>query len=176
MASPWRIERFDKSQHDRSDFDCGKAPLTEWIQKYVSQYERKDLCRTYVATRHGESRILGYYTVSNHRVTYETLPENEAKGLPNIGIPVALIGRLAVDASVQGLGLGKLLLLDSLRRVSFLADRIGIRAVEVEAIDDDARRFYQRYGFISLRDDPKHLILTLRVVRELDLPPLETRI
>jgi GNAT superfamily N-acetyltransferase len=87
-------------------------------------------------------------------------------------MPVVLIGRLAVDLSSQGQGLGEFLLIDALRRAEYLASRIGIRAVEVEAINDVARRFYEKYGFLSLKDDPRQLLLPMQVIRKLRLPPL----
>ena len=87
-------------------------------------------------------------------------------------MPVVLIGRLAVDRSMQGKGLGEFLLIDALRRAEFLATKIGVRAVEVDAINDDAKRFYERYGFLTLKDNPRHLFLPIRVIRKLQLPPL----
>jgi GNAT superfamily N-acetyltransferase len=72
---------------------------------------------------------------------------------------------------MQGQGLGGDLLVDALRRVQFLADEIGIRAVEVDAIDDAARRFYERNGFVPLLDNPRHLFLPVRVIRALKLSP-----
>ncbi len=89
-----------------------------------------------------------------------------------MAIPVVLLGRLAVDRSVQGQGLGELLLLDALRRAQHIADEIGVRAVEVDAIGEKARAFYARYGFVQLVDDPNHLFLSLQVIRKLALSPL----
>jgi GNAT superfamily N-acetyltransferase len=105
-------------------------------------------------------------------VSYEALPVDQAKGLPRIDLPVVLIGRLAVDRRVQGRRLGEFLLIDALRRAEYLAGKLGIRAVEVHAINDEARRFYERYGFLSLLDDPRHLFLPMHIVRKLKLPPL----
>jgi GNAT superfamily N-acetyltransferase len=92
--------------------------------------------------------------------------------LPKIAVPVVLLGRLAVDRTVQGQGLGAHLLIDALRRTECLAEAVGIRAVEVDAIDDAARRFYLKFGFGPLADDPNHLFLPLHVIRKLRLPPL----
>jgi len=167
----WDIERLART-HDRSQFDCGVATLNDWIQKLASQHERRDLARAYVAVQSGDTRVLGYYAISNHRVSYETLQEDQAKGLPRIDVPVVLLGRLAVDRSAHGQGLGEFLLLDVLRRASHIADQIGVRAVEVDAIDDTAKRFYQKYGFVSLLDDERHLYLPMQVIRKLELPPL----
>ena len=91
--------------------------------------------------------------------------------MPRLDVPVVLLGRLAVDRSVQGQGLGSLLLIDALRRAQHLAEHVGIRAVEVDAIDEAARQFYSRFGFVPLLDDPNHLFLPMPVIRKLGLPP-----
>jgi GNAT superfamily N-acetyltransferase len=168
----WNVEPFDRVQHDRSDFDCGVLSLNDWLTTKVSQFEKKDLARTYALVQTGTKIIKGYYSLSNHTVVYGTLPAEQAKGLPQIDMPVVLIGRFAVDLSVQGQKLGEFMLIDALRRAEYLAAKIGIRAVEVHAIDLSARRFYERYGFLTLLDDPNHLFLPMNVVRQLKLPPL----
>jgi len=169
--SDWVIERLTK-EHDRSSFCCGQATLDDWLKHRASQFDNRDLARAYVAIRKGTSAVLGFYAISNHRVSYEALPADQAKGLPQIEIPVVLLGRLAVDQSVQGQGLGELLLVDALRRSQHIADQIGVRAVEVDAIDEKARAFYSKYGFVQLVDDPNHLFLPMQVIRKLNLPPL----
>ncbi len=170
--SRWIIEPFEKKRHDRTGFDCGIAALNDWLATQVSQFDKKDLARTYVLVRREEAVVKGYYALSNHTVVYEALPNDQAKGLPPIDMPVVLIGRLAVDLSTQGEGLGEFLLVDALRRTEYLADRIGIQAVEVDAINQAAKRFYERCGFLSLADDPHHLFLPMKVIRKLKLPPL----
>jgi GNAT superfamily N-acetyltransferase len=170
--SAWSIAPFDRQKHDRSDFDCGIPILNEWLATKVSQFERKDLARTYVLLEAGHTIVKGYYAISNHTVVYDCLPADQAKGLPQIDMPVMLIGKLAVDRSVQRQRLGEFLLIDALRRAEYLATKIGIRAVEVDAINDTANLFYKRYGFLSLSDDPCHLFLPMSVIRNLQLPPL----
>ena len=170
MAPPdWAIERLAK-RHDRASFSCGQPTLDDWLKHRATQYVKRDLTRVYVATRTGESVVLGYHAMSNHRVSYESLPTEQAKGLPQIDIPVILLGRLAIDRSVQGQGLGELLLLDALRRAHDVANHIGVRAVEVDAINEGARSFYAKYGFVQLTDDPNHLFLPMQVIRKLNLP------
>ncbi len=146
--------------------------LNDWLTTKVSQFEKKDLARTYVLMETGSNLVKGYYALSNHTVIYESLTADQAKGLPQIDMPVVLIGRLAVDRSVQGRKLGESLLIDALRRAEYLAAKIGIRAVEVDAINPSARCFYERYGFLSLSDDPHHLFLPMHIIRKLQLPPL----
>lgn len=170
--SPWTIESFDRNRHNRSGFDCGHPLLNDWLATKAGQFERKDLARVYVLVAAGETTVKGYYALSSHTVGFEALPEDQAKGLPRIDMPVVLIGRLAVDRSTQGQGLGEFLLIDALRRAEYLANKVGIRAVEVHAINDAARQFYEKYGFLSLQDDPQHLFLPMHVIRKLKLPPL----
>lgn len=169
MAS-WVIHRLDKG-HDRSAFDCGQPMLNDWLKDRAGQFDRRDLSRTFVATRPGEKLVVGYYAISTHRVVYDALPASETKGLPRLDVPVVLIGRLAVDHTVQGQGLGALLLVDSLRRSLQISEQIGIRAVEVDALDEVAKNFYLKFGFRSLLDDPRHLFLPMHEIRKLKLDP-----
>lgn len=167
----WTIRRLDKD-HDRSAFDCGQRILNEWLKDRAGQFDRRDLSRTFVATRPDDVLVVGYYAVSTHRVVYEALPATEAKGLPRLDVPVVLIGRLAVDHTVQGQGLGALLLVDALRRSLQISEQVGIRAVEVDALDDVARKFYLKFGFRSLLDDPRHLFLPMHEIRKLKIDPI----
>jgi GNAT superfamily N-acetyltransferase len=170
-AANWIIERLG-GRHDRTGFACGQAALDDWIKLRAGQYDKKDLARTYVAVRQGEPIVLGYYALATHRVAFEALAEVQAKGLPRIDVPVVLLGRLAVEQRAQGQGLGALLLVHALRRAQHLADQIGIRGVEVDAIDEAAQAFYLRFGFTPLADAPRHLYLPMQVIRKMALPPL----
>lgn len=171
-SAPWIIESLGK-HHDRTSFDCGVPLLNEWLIQRAGQFDRKDLARTFVAVRCNETSVIGYYALSSHAVRFDTLPADQAKGLPRLDIPVAMIGRLAVARKMHGQGLGSELLIDAFRRIQHLAEHIGIKAVEVDAVDDSAKRFYLKHGFVELLDDPHHLFLPLRVVRALKLPPLQ---
>ena len=168
----WRIERL-AGHHDRSAFDCGKPPLTDWLRQHARQHQARDLARTYVLVRPGQPGIFGYYALANCQIRYEDLPADRSKGLPRrIGIPGVLLGKLATDRSVQGKKLGAALLVNALRRVESLAGQVGIRVVLVDALDDEARGFYLRHGFESLMDDPRRLFVSIATIRGLGLPPL----
>jgi GNAT superfamily N-acetyltransferase len=166
----WTIRRLDKA-HDRTGFTSGHPVLDDWLRDRAAQFDRRDLSRTFIATRADDSIVLGYYAISTHRVIFDTLPLTEARGLPRLDVPVVLIGRLAVDQRVQGQGLGAFLLIDALRRSLQISQQVGIRAVEVDAIDDQARNFYLKFGFCSLLDDPHHLFLPMHEIRKLKLDP-----
>jgi GNAT superfamily N-acetyltransferase len=171
MTTPgWSIERLER-RHSRDPFDCGQPTLNDWLKLRAGQFDRKDLSRTFVAVRAGDNIVRGYYAVSNHHVRFDALSPPQAKGLPRVDVPVLLLGRLAVDRSVQGSGLGSLLLIDALRRAERLAQHVGIRAVEVDAIDDAAKGFYLKFGFTQLTDDPHHLMLAIDTIRKLPPPP-----
>ena len=164
----WQIELLQPA-HDRIAFDCGQESLNQWLKQRAGQWQRRELVRCHVAVPTAQSRVVGFYAICSHHVSYELLPADQAKGLPKIDVPVVLPARLAVDRTVQGHGLGRLLLVDALRRAEWLARQVGIRAVEVDAIDDDARRFYLKFGFTPLADDANHLFLPMHLVRKLQL-------
>jgi GNAT superfamily N-acetyltransferase len=159
----WRIERLE-STHQRGEFCCGKAPLDEFLRSLVSQYEKRKLGRTYVAVKEGETRVYGYYTLASSAVPFAHVPPKLARKLPQHPVPVALLARLAVDRAAQGRGLGAELLMNALRRCLELSGNLGIFAVEVHALDDEARRFYQKYGFVSLLDEERHLYLPMKTI------------
>ena len=162
----WVVEPFGK-QHDRDGFTCGKPPLDDFIRARVSQYEKRRLGKTFVAVTKGEPKILGYYTLAAGAVSYQHLPTDTSRKLPKHPVPVVLLARLAVDQSARGMRLGEGLLLDALQRALDLSAGLGVYAVEVNAIDDDAVKFYQKYGFAPLLDDPLHLYLPIATVEAL---------
>lgn len=157
------------ADHDRSAFACGHASLDDFLKRFAGQNQTTGVGRTYVACRRGEVKVSGYYTISAGTVRFADLPGEQRKRLPRYPVPVAHLGRLAVDSTAQRQRLGELLLLDALARIVGAADSIGIHAVEVVAIDDGAKRFYLKYGFITLLDDPHHLYISLKTLKKLKL-------
>lgn len=165
----WIIEKFDK-HHDRDAFSCGVEDLDTYLQRYASQNEKAGVSQHFVAVpKAGDSRVLGYYALSAGSVAFEVVPNDLKKRLPRYPIPVAQMGRLAVDQSMQGKGLGIDMLIDALARIARVADEVGIHAVEVVAINDAAKQFYLKYGFTELKDDPRHLYLPMKAVKKLGL-------
>lgn len=144
--------------------------LDEYLHRFAGQNEKTGIGQHFVAVATaGDSRILGYYALSAGSIAFKLVPDELKKRLARYPIPVAHIGRLAVDLSMQGHGLGEDLLIDALARIARAADEIGIHAVEVVAINDSARRFYPKYGFTALTDDERHLYLPLSAVRKVHL-------
>lgn len=155
------------SHHNRSAFDCGEPSLNQYLHRFARQNADKDYGRTYVAVADDPDHVLGYYTLSSGAVSFEALPMKA--GLPRYPAPVIVLGRLAVDGTMQGQGIGEALLLDALDRASHVAEQIGIHAIEVNALNQGVKRFYAKHGFVELLDDPLHLYLPLKVLRKLTL-------
>jgi GNAT superfamily N-acetyltransferase len=168
-VSEWQIERLDRG-HAREGFDCGKPSLNDFLHALVGQYEKRNLGRTYVALQGEDRRVLGYYTLAGGAIEAESLPANQAKKLPRHAVPVVLLARLAVDQSVRGRGLGGFLLRDGLTRSLDLSETLGIHAVVVDALDAEAKSFYERFGFMPLTDDEMRLFLPLSTIRSAAKP------
>lgn len=160
----WRVEQLNDT-HERKSFDCGKPSLDDFIKSLVSQYEKRNLGRTYVAVAPNQKRIVGYYTLASCAIDTRSLPAKQSKKLPRHPVPVVLIARLAVDRSLHGKGLGALLLKDALTRSLDISERLGIHAVVVDAIDAQAKGLYQRFGFLELADNPMRLFLPIATIR-----------
>lgn len=162
MTNSYIIVPLDKS-HDRESFDCGEESLNVFLKRYARQNDEKGLGRTYLAVKENEPKIYGYYTISSGSVSFEVVPEN----LPQYPIPVVHLGRLAVDESAKGQRLGKALLADALKRAALISDQLGIFAVEVYALNEQARQFYLKFGLTELKDDKYHLYMTLKKIKKI---------
>lgn len=161
----WVVEPLDRA-HQRAEFCCGKSALDAFLTSLVSQYEKRRLGRTYVAVQSGGTRVFGYYTISSGAVAFENLPADGGGKLPRHPVPVILLARLAVDRNAQGAGLGRLLLMDALSRCLSLSEQLGVYAVEVDAIDAEAKNFYLKYGFVPLHDNALHLYMPIATIRD----------
>jgi GNAT superfamily N-acetyltransferase len=166
----WVIEHLTR-QHERGDFHCGTAALDDFLKTLASQYEKKGIGRTFVATRPGSKRVLGYYTAAAGSFALDALPEEVRKTLPRHPVPTLHLGRLAVDRTCKGERLGETLLMHFFQRAVELSHEFGIFAIDVWAKDDGARAFYLKYGFVPLRDAPLHLYLPLKTVAAMFDPP-----
>jgi GNAT superfamily N-acetyltransferase len=165
---PWTIERLG-DEHDRSGFSCGKPLLDDFLKKLAGQYDRRDFARTYVAVVPPDLAVQGYYTLSAGALDLSVLPEGVRKKVPRHPVPIACLGRLAVTRKAQGQKLGKWLLLDALRRCSQSTAQVALYAVEVVAVDEEAKGSYLKYGFAPLLDYPLHLYLSLKAIQQLGL-------
>jgi len=155
-----------QTYHDRQGFDCGKAPLNQFLQRRARQNADRNVGVTHVAVpKAGESKVLAYYTLLTRVVDAEIVPSKE---LPRGEIGVALLGRMAVDKGAQGQGLGRLCLLRAMSQVESAAREIGIYALVLDALDEEARAWYLRlnFGFQPLLDDPNHSYLPVETIRQ----------
>jgi GNAT superfamily N-acetyltransferase len=159
---PLRIEKLQRS-HETGEFDCGREALNRFLARYAFQNQQAGASQTYVALN-GET-VAGYYTLVVGQVEHAAAPERLTKGLARHPVPIMLLARLAVATSWQGKGLGSGLLKDAMQRTLQAADIAGIRAFAVHAKDDDARAFYEHFGFSPLPSDPYHLFRLLKDIR-----------
>lgn len=138
---------FDRKTHRVDAFGCGEEALDRWLRAYAGQAQRRDAARTFVTTD-ADRNVVGYYTLVAAQVEHEQATASVREGLSrHFPIPVALIARLAVARPHQGAGVGRSLLLDALRRIINASGELAIRAITVDALNDDAASFYRHYGF-----------------------------
>ena len=125
---------------------------------------RRDLARCYVLCESGESRVIGYYTLSAISVEVVDLPEEVARmsGRYQV-VPAVLLGRLAVDAGYQGRDLSTILIVNALRRS--LRTGVGVKLIVVDALNEVAAAFWERRGFHRFEDNPLRLFMTMHTVR-----------
>ena len=162
----WNFVPIDK-KHQRKLFDCGYPELNQYLSRYARQNHLKGVNKAFIATRRATPlKIDGYYTISSSTIAFASFPKSYQQGIPNYPIPCALIGRLAVDVSCQGQGLGSELLVDALMRIVKVSQEIGVYAVRVDAIDEKARQFYLKYEFIPFTDSPLSLFLPLKTIEK----------
>lgn len=152
------IESLDK-KHQKKEFNCGQELLNRYIQNQAGQDVKRKLTACFV-TANEDNTIMGYYTLSSNSIPKDTFPPDMAAKLPPsyTELPAILLGRLAIDIRFQGKGLGKFLLIDALNRCVCLATQLGVLAVIVDPIDDNAMKFYGSYGFIQLPGSGKMFI------------------
>jgi predicted GNAT family N-acyltransferase len=150
------------SHHNRAAFSCGNEQLDRYLHSVANQDKKKNIAIPYVIFDRDRQRIIGYYTLSMSGIDLAQLPEQIAKKLPKYPIVgVTLIGRLAVSNDYKGYGWGKLLIMDALHRSLAASKATASFAVVVDAIDDEAVRFYQRFDFQPFPDSPTKLFRTI---------------
>lgn len=159
VAEPLRAPERLGVDHDTSAFACGEATLDDWLRRRALQNQASGASRTYVLCA-GPTRVVGYYALAAGGVAHVSAPGRVKRNVPD-PIPVMILGRLAVGQTQQGRGLGAALLRDALLRVLQAADIVGIRAILVHAISEQARQFYEGHGFVSSPIDTTTLMVTL---------------
>jgi GNAT superfamily N-acetyltransferase len=152
------------SRHVLDSFDCGVVALDDWLKRRARRNEADGASRTFVACV--GVRVIGYYSLAASSVLHAVATGKVRRNMPDPA-PVILLGRLAVDRGWQGKGLAADLLADAVLRTLGAAETIGVRAMLVHAISDEARRFYEKHGFRASPVEPMTLMITIDEARRM---------
>ena len=164
-AIEWRETSLDR-QHDRARFDCGDIELNNWFARYARQNHESGGAKTFVATTaECPANVLGFYSLSPASLDYARTPAVAKRGLGRYDVPIYRLGRLAVDRSLQGRGLGGGLLLAAGKRCLMVAAEVGGVALLIDAKNDDVAVWYEGYGAVRLDDAPLSLVLPFATLR-----------
>ncbi len=147
-------------EHDRTQFSCGKTPLDNYIHRQVSQDIKRKIATCFVITD-DDSKVIAFYTLASAGIPKEILPPTIAKKMPRAykELPVTLLGRLAIDQNHLKKGLGKMMLVSALQKSLLVSsETVASMAVVVDPIDDEAKAFYEHFGFIALEDSNRMFI------------------
>jgi len=151
------------TDHQLDDFACNVDSLNDWLKKRAYQNQLSGASRTYVVLE--GKRVVGYYCLASGALELNDAPTQVRRNMPN-PIPVAILGRLAIDKSFQGKGLGVALLQDAVVRTAQAGGILGIRGLLVHALSIEAKAFYEHHGFVASPTQPMTLILSLKGHRD----------
>ena len=149
------------AQHRLDGFDCGKPALNDWLLRHARQAQGSGSAKTFVVAE-DDVRVAGYFSLTVGQVDTLEAPERIRKGMGQYPLPVVILARLAVSTVDQGRGIGFGLLQDAIRRTMLIAEQAGIRAMLTHPIDEEAARFYTRFGFIASPLREQQLLLLLK--------------
>ncbi len=154
-------------KHDRKGFDCGSPELNEYLDRYARQNHESGGAKTFVAVSPAEpAHVLGFYSISPSSVEFAHVPAAMTTKLGRYDVPVFRLGRLAVDRAMQGQGLGGDLFLAAGERALAVAAEVGGVALAIDAKNEKAARWYERFGALMLLDDSLKLMLPLGVIAD----------
>lgn len=148
-------------QHRLEGFDCGKPALNDWLLRHARQAQGSGSAKTFVIADE-EAHVVGYFSLTVGQVDTLDAPERIRKGMGQHPVPLVILARLAVSREQQGRGIGTGMLKDAIRRTLMIADQAGVRAMLTHPIDEDAARFYIRFGFIPSPLREQQLLLLLK--------------
>jgi len=150
------------TQHGLEDFDCGVPMLNDWLVRRALNNQDNGASRTFVACE--RQRVIAYYALAMGAAELTAASGRFRRNMPD-PIPVAVLGRLAVDHGFRGQGLGQFMLRDAALRVMGAAEIIGVRGMLVHAVSEAAKHFYIRCGFEEAPDQSMTLMATLADLR-----------
>jgi GNAT superfamily N-acetyltransferase len=159
-----KFEQLDPKKHNREGFDCGVTVLNRYLRQVANQDQKRGLTRVYVLAE--EQQIIGYYSICAHSVPTDQLSEAGKLGHYQEA-PFLLLGRLAVDQRYQGQGYGDALIFHAFSIIKDAAEKIGTLGIIVDAKDEKAVCFYERFGFRRLTASPNRLVLPFSVMNKL---------
>ena len=164
MEFEWIFKPIDEDM-DVCSFDCGKEPLNSYLHRHAFTNHTRGLCKTFVALPYEESReVAGFYSICAGQVSFDNFPKRIGRGLPKYPIPVMRLAQLAVSENHQKKGLGEELLMSALCQAISVSNQLGIYAVIVDALDNEAQQFYEKYEFTAFIDKPNCLFLQLKKI------------
>jgi GNAT superfamily N-acetyltransferase len=164
LPAEWREEPIGR-HYDRTSFDCGSRELNEYLERYARQNHESGGAKTFVAVALTDPvRVLGYYSISPGAIEFARVPATLTKKLGRYEVPVFRLGRLAVSLPMQAQELGGDLLLAAGARALAVAAEVGGVALAIDAKDQKAAQWYERFGAKPLLDDPLKLVLPLSVI------------
>lgn len=146
-------------------FSCGNLDLDEYLKRFSKKNDKNDIAKTFVYI--DSDTVIGFYSISMSSIAFHDLPEKYKGGLPKYPIPVALIGKLAVDSKFQGREIGSALLIDAFQRILDASTSIAAFAVIVDAKNEKAKKFYQNFEFENYKQNPFSLFLPMKTVVQL---------
>lgn len=162
--SAWHEEPINK-RHNRDAFDCGEAPLNDFLRLHARKSHDLGGAKTFLAIDDADHKtILGFYSLSPASVEYARTPSIVKRGLARYDVPSFRLARLAVDRSRHGQGLGGQLLLAAGRRCLLAAAEVGGVALLIDAKNESVAGWYARYGAVPLEDAPLTLMLPLATI------------
>ncbi|BBY60273.1 GNAT family N-acetyltransferase [Mycolicibacterium sarraceniae] len=160
--SRYSLPRPITDSDDSTTFDSGASSLDSYLRKRALANHVTGASRCFVTCCDG--RVVGYYALATGAVSHDGCSGRFRRNMPD-PIPVILLSRLAIDVKHQHRGLGESLLRDAIARSVLVAEQVGVRAILVHALHDEARQFYLRYGFEPSPTDPLQLMLLVKDVK-----------
>ena len=168
------IEPFDPAKHDRTAFSCGNARIDNFIKRTAKKHQQGDFTRVWVAVSPKSPRVLGYYAINSHAIVAADLPKELTRNAPSHGfVPAAYLSIVGVDSASQRRGLGRVLLVDSCRRIARVSEHIGVAAIVLDVLDDGdieamekRKRFYMNFGFTSFPSRRTRMFIPVKTIRD----------